>query len=656
MSTDTNEQCGAGCFRPSFLQRCARVGVFVALYSPASLCTSAISVYMSSQITTLEKQFGFTSTQSGFLMSCNDIGFLLTTIFVAHLARNVHIPRSLFFSTFLFGISGIFCSLAYFLAPDNQEEQNLGSSNSSSEKSNLFQNFHHQLCSQSNNTPAESCDPKMVKIGAPTEFTTVAIVIIAAGMMVQGFGKAPRQPYIITYIDDNVPKRKTACYIGIIMAVGIFGPGLGFGLGALFSQMHVTLQEVRISVRDPRWIGAWWLGFIVFGALAVIVSIPLMCFPKRMPGRKQRALSKKAEAESSPKSGFREGAKDLIRKIIRILSNARFTLNLLGTCLVLFLVGGFLAFTPKYLETQFFVPAYYANALLGVTILVSTSCGTLVGGFLTTYKKLHPYTCIKLVGAINLFSIIVHGLGFVLGCQNPAIVGLDNAVSNSTCLNACNCDSKEYLPVCGSDNRNYLTPCHAGCGQNIQGPEGFIYTNCTCIEGGGTATPGLCKTDCEMFWPFLIVNTVSSLIVSVCIVPGIMFSVRCVSDEDKSVAIGVSSLFQTTFGWMIGPVITGKIIDTCCKLWSSSCYGKGACALYDIEDFRFKKYTVEIIAKCIVVMFYGVVIWISRNRTDWSTEDEEKNDVPEKEELMNGSEKTKVKFEISDPIVKNRKS
>ncbi|XP_061168479.1 solute carrier organic anion transporter family member 2B1-like isoform X1 [Saccostrea echinata] len=655
MSADTDEQCGLGCFRPAFLQRCARVGVFVALYSPVHLCTSAITVYMSSQITTLEKQFGFNSTQSGFLMSCNDIGFLLITIFVAHLARNVHIPRSLFFSTFLFGLSGIFCSLAYFLAPDNHKEQNLGS-NSSSEKTDLFQNFHHQLCSQLNNTPAESCDPKVVKIGAPTEFTTVAIVIIAVCMMAQGFGKAPRQPYIITYIDDNIPKRNTACYLGIITAVGMFGPGLGFGLGAVFSQMYFTLEEVQINVRDPRWIGAWWLGFIVFGALAVVVSFPLMCFPKRMPGRKKKELPKKAEAESSTKSGFMAGAKDLIRKIIRILSNARFTLNMFASCLVLFLVGGFIAFTPKYLETQFSVPVYYANALLGVIILVTTFCGSLVGGLLTTFKKLHPYTCIKLVGSFDLFSIIFHGLGFVLGCQNPRIIGLDNTVANSTCLNACNCDSTVYLPVCGSDNRNYLTPCHAGCGNSISGPEGIAYTNCTCIEGVGTATPGLCKTDCEMFWPFLILSAVYCLFVSICIVPSIMFSVRCVSDEDKSVAVAVSSLFQTILGWMIGPMITGKIIDTCCKLWSSNCYGKGACALYDIEDFRYKKYTVEIIVKCVVVVLIGAAIWISRNRTDWSTEDDEKNFIPEKEELMVGAEKAQAKFEISDPIVKNRKS
>ncbi|XP_048736475.1 solute carrier organic anion transporter family member 2B1-like [Ostrea edulis] len=638
MPVDMDEQCGVSCFRPAFLQRCARVGVFVAFYSPASLCTSAITVYMSSQITTLEKQFGFTSAQSGFLMSCNDIGFLLTTIFVAHLARTVHIPRSLFYSTFFFGISGIFCSLAYFLAPETPNEQ-IPFTNASSLSSTPMLNAGHHLCTSLNDTSSENCDLTIAKVGAPTEFTTIAIVIIAIGMLFQGFGKAPRQPYIITYIDDNVPKRKTACYMGIIMSVGIFGPAMGFGFGAIFSQMHVTLKEVQMTVRDPRWIGAWWLGFIVFGISALVVSIPLMCFPKRMPSRKNKAADRKREEQSTSKSGIKETIKDLTRKVIRILTNARFTVNLIAVCIVLFIVGGFIAFTPKYLETQFFIPAWYANVLLGGVVILSTCCGTLIGGCLTTYKKLHPYTCIKLVGGINLISIAFHGLGLVIGCQNAQIVGLDNVGANSTCLGTCNCDNTEYLPVCGSDNRNYLTPCHAGCENSIQGPTGFTYTNCTCISGGGTATPGLCETDCQMLWPFLIIALVSSLFAAISIVPGIIFSVRCVSDEDKSVAVGVSSFLQTALGWMAGPVVSGKIIDSCCKLWSSSCYGQGACALYDIEDFRFKKYFVELIAKSIVVVFYGICIWISRNRTDWSTDDDEKTDSPEKEELMMQSDK-----------------
>lgn len=64
-------------------------------------------------------------------------------------------------------------------------------------------------------------------------------------------------------------------------------------------------------------------------------------------------------------------ASELAKKLARILGNARFSLNLAAVCLVLFLVGGFLAFTPKYLETQFFIPAWHANAVMGTEIIAS---------------------------------------------------------------------------------------------------------------------------------------------------------------------------------------------------------------------------------------------------------------------------------------------
>lgn len=34
---------------------------------------------------------------------------------------------------------------------------------------------------------------------------------------------------------------------GVIMGIGIFGPGLGFGLGAFFSQTYVTLEGKSFS-------------------------------------------------------------------------------------------------------------------------------------------------------------------------------------------------------------------------------------------------------------------------------------------------------------------------------------------------------------------------------------------------------------------------
>jgi hypothetical protein len=51
-------------------------------------------------------------------------------------------------------------------------------------------------------------------VGVASSFTTVAMAIIAIGMILQGIAKSPRQAFITIYIDNNVDKTKTAVYVG----------------------------------------------------------------------------------------------------------------------------------------------------------------------------------------------------------------------------------------------------------------------------------------------------------------------------------------------------------------------------------------------------------------------------------------------------------
>ena len=117
---DPDRECGVFCWKPKFMQCFANAVCFTIFYCPTALLTSGLSVYISSQVTTLEKQFGFSSSESGFLLSCNDIGYLLTTLIASFIARKVHIPRSMSLSTIFYGISGIVCSFAFFLSPENK--------------------------------------------------------------------------------------------------------------------------------------------------------------------------------------------------------------------------------------------------------------------------------------------------------------------------------------------------------------------------------------------------------------------------------------------------------------------------------------------------------------------------------------------------------
>lgn len=35
---------------------------------------------------------------------------------------------------------------------------------------------------------------------------------------------------------------------------------------------------------DETWVGAWWLGFVIFGNLCTVVAIPILFLPAQLPG------------------------------------------------------------------------------------------------------------------------------------------------------------------------------------------------------------------------------------------------------------------------------------------------------------------------------------------------------------------------------------
>lgn len=224
---DPDMECGIGGCRPKALHKFATIPIFIGVYSLSGLSTSVLAMFITSQITTLERHFGLSSSQSGFLMSCNDIGFLATTLFASYSARKVHIPRALCISSAIYGMGGLVCVMAYVFDPykmNRLTQTTTQTGNSSVETRHAPVCRHGEVSVVPYNesssvfaTNLSSCQggqPISLRPGVSTDYTFWAVTFIAVGMVLQGVAKSPRFPYIATFVDDNVQKTKTAMYIG----------------------------------------------------------------------------------------------------------------------------------------------------------------------------------------------------------------------------------------------------------------------------------------------------------------------------------------------------------------------------------------------------------------------------------------------------------
>ena len=73
---------------------------------------------------------------------------------------------------------------------------------------------------------------------------------------------------------------------GIMYAMGALGPAIGFLMSAAFLSTFVEPGKSPEGLSDDHnaWVGAWWVGLLVCSFLALVTGVPLLLFPKQLPG------------------------------------------------------------------------------------------------------------------------------------------------------------------------------------------------------------------------------------------------------------------------------------------------------------------------------------------------------------------------------------
>ncbi len=93
-----------------------RIRTFVAVYAVYGLLFVTLEMYIAGVITTIEKKFGLTSSQSGSLLSIKEIVIVCTASLISHFARNANKPRCLAAMGILAALGGLISGLCnYFI-------------------------------------------------------------------------------------------------------------------------------------------------------------------------------------------------------------------------------------------------------------------------------------------------------------------------------------------------------------------------------------------------------------------------------------------------------------------------------------------------------------------------------------------------------------
>jgi solute carrier organic anion transporter family, member 5A len=159
---------------------------------------------------------------------------------------------------------------------------------------------------------------------------------------VAGVGQSLKHTLGISYMDDNIKKSKVVALVSFSYFIRLLGPAMGYALASISLKTYIAPElKPTITNKDPRWQGAWYIGWIVLG-FALMFIVPFMAmFPKELPRaavrnriakEKERRLNAKTLNISEESVSFN----GMLMTFKRLLTNKIYMLNNIASVCYIF--------------------------------------------------------------------------------------------------------------------------------------------------------------------------------------------------------------------------------------------------------------------------------------------------------------------------------
>ncbi|CAG9536730.1 unnamed protein product [Cercopithifilaria johnstoni] len=619
-SDDEQLLCGYGSCTPRWLQKFHTAKWLLLMLGICAFVQSfVVNSIFPVGLSTLEKRFHMTSTQTGIISSWYDFAILLAVFPVCHWGNTGHKGRWIGIGSFLMALGSFICVLPHYMVPPYQYHETT-QLNESEHGQCTYRDKLVSDCSKQHSSSASYLNPYFL--------------MFLLGQTLHGIGATPLFSIGTAYLDENVSQKASPVYLAIHSVVTSIGPVIGLFVGGFMLTIYTDFDRVDMSMikikdsADPRWVGAWWLGFLGSAVLAFITAFPILMFARELPEAKRHRLKdvNQVHAISQMTNSniiVKKNLRYLPQAVWNILRNPTFVTTIVLGIFESIVINGFAAFMPKILEAVLSTTPTKASYLSSIVIFAAAA-GVMLGGVLIRQFNLQVSGMLKLIFVCHLIALILTPC-FLIQCPARDFIGINLSYNNqklkgttanlhATCNDNCYCTEK-WNPICHKGTGyTFYSACYAGCTHWVENSSRTYWNNCSCFDElisyvlevqyeDNYLHDGFCEKECGYAqWLFLVLLFFSVVASFATGIPSQQIMLRVVPFEQRTLGIGVHWTFLRLLGFIPGGVLFGMMIDTACLKWKEECGKRQSCLVYDPYRLSWTIMAVAIVCKLVTIL------------------------------------------------------